>query len=104
MSWYSLTEGTLLHDPSSLAGLKFENIDTLKTIHDGFTSGRRVCVVGGGETTVKVKGGGKGGRNQEMVLAFSLAASSLLSRQSRCVTRNVFPLTGILCLEFKLKT
>jgi len=27
------------------------------------------CVIGGGETTVHVKGGGKGGRNQEFVLA-----------------------------------
>lgn len=31
-----------------------------------------VCVVSGGETVVKVKGQGKGGRNQEMALAFGI--------------------------------
>jgi glycerate 2-kinase len=29
-----------------------------------------VCIIGGGETTVTVKGKGKGGRNQEMALSF----------------------------------
>jgi glycerate 2-kinase len=28
------------------------------------------CIIGGGETTVTIRGGGKGGRNQEMALAF----------------------------------
>ena len=37
-------------------------------------SGRPVALVAGGETTVTIKGDGKGGRNQEMVLAFALAA------------------------------
>ncbi|XP_078340323.1 glycerate kinase-like isoform X2 [Crassostrea virginica] len=31
-----------------------------------------VCIVSGGETVVKVKGQGKGGRNQEMALAFGI--------------------------------
>jgi len=29
-----------------------------------------ICIISGGETTVKVKGSGKGGRNQELVLSF----------------------------------
>lgn len=33
-----------------------------------------VCLIGGGETTVAVHGGGRGGRNQEMALAFLKAA------------------------------
>ncbi len=33
------------------------------------------CVIYGGETTVTVRGGGKGGRNQEMALAASLACA-----------------------------
>ena len=33
-------------------------------------AGAPVCAVGGGETTVTLRGGGTGGRNQEMALAF----------------------------------
>ena len=35
--------------------------------------GKGLAILCGGETTVKVRGGGRGGRNQEMVLAFHLA-------------------------------
>lgn len=35
------------------------------------TAGRRVCVISGGETTVRVTGSGKGGRNQEFALALA---------------------------------
>lgn len=35
---------------------------------------RPIAMLAGGETTVEVKGSGKGGRNQEMALAFVLAA------------------------------
>ena len=35
--------------------------------------GKGLAILSGGETTVKVRGGGRGGRNQEMVLAFHLA-------------------------------
>ncbi len=34
--------------------------------------GKPACVIGGGETTVTIRGGGLGGRNQEFALAFSL--------------------------------
>ncbi len=37
-------------------------VDTLKKIHP-------FCLIAGGETTVKIKGDGKGGRNQEFALA-----------------------------------
>ncbi len=36
-----------------------------------------LAVIGGGETTVTVKGNGRGGRNQEMALAFALAVESM---------------------------
>ena len=39
----------------------------------GFPLARPACVVAGGETTVTLRGGGKGGRNQEMALAFLAA-------------------------------
>ena len=35
-------------------------------------TGKAVCLVSGGETTVTVKGGGLGGRNMELALAFAL--------------------------------
>lgn len=34
--------------------------------------GKSVCLISGGETTVTVKGSGKGGRNMELALAFAL--------------------------------
>ncbi len=37
----------------------------------------KTAVIAGGETTVTLKGNGKGGRNQEMALAFALAAERL---------------------------
>ena len=36
------------------------------------TDGGRLCLLAGGETTVTVKGGGLGGRNMELALAFAL--------------------------------
>lgn len=38
----------------------------------GLSPDERVCLLFGGETTVTVKGAGKGGRNQELALAFAL--------------------------------
>jgi glycerate-2-kinase len=35
--------------------------------------GEKACLIAGGETTVTVKGNGKGGRNTEMALAFGMA-------------------------------
>jgi len=37
----------------------------------GLSEDERVCLLFGGETTVTVKGAGKGGRNQELALAFA---------------------------------
>ena len=41
---------------------------------------RPVCILSAGETTVRVKGSGRGGRNQE----FALAAAGLLARRFPC--------------------
>jgi hydroxypyruvate reductase len=41
----------------------------------GFPLVRPACLIAGGETTVTIRGSGKGGRNQEMALAFLCAAS-----------------------------
>ena len=34
--------------------------------------GKRICLIAGGETTVAVRGGGRGGRNMELALAFAI--------------------------------
>jgi glycerate 2-kinase len=47
----------------------------------GLAPGRKVCLLAGGETTVTVRGKGKGGRNMELALAFALEAA-----QTRGVT------------------
>ena len=36
----------------------------------GLLAEKPACIIGGGETTVTIRGGGKGGRNQEMALSF----------------------------------
>ncbi|MGB9590539.1 MAG: MOFRL family protein, partial [Candidatus Hydrothermia bacterium] len=40
-------------------------------------SGRRACLIFGGETTVSLRGDGSGGRNQELALACALAIKGL---------------------------
>lgn len=40
------------------------------TARHGLLAPRPACLIAGGETTVSLRGGGKGGRNQEMALAF----------------------------------
>ena len=43
----------------------------------GMQDGERCCLLSGGETTVAVGGTGKGGRNQELALAFALEIAEL---------------------------
>lgn len=43
----------------------------------GMRDGERCCLLCGGETTVVVRGTGKGGRNQELALAFALEIEGL---------------------------
>ena len=45
--------------------------------HDTLRPGELRCLLSGGETTVTVKGNGKGGRNQELALAFALEIEGL---------------------------
>jgi mannosyl-3-phosphoglycerate phosphatase family protein len=45
---------------------------TARMAQTGLKAGERRCLLFGGETTVTVRGTGKGGRNQELALAFSL--------------------------------
>jgi len=45
---------------------------TARMTQAGLKAGERRCLLFGGETTVTVRGSGKGGRNQELALAFAL--------------------------------
>ena len=60
----------------------------LKELDKAYKSGQPILLLAGGETTVNVKGNGLGGRNQELVLAFSQEASDALfhERYSTTVT------------------
>jgi glycerate 2-kinase len=44
---------------------------------DALRPGERRCLLSGGETTVTVRGNGRGGRNQELALAFALAVDGI---------------------------
>lgn len=46
----------------------------------GVAASAPCCVIGGGETTVTVRGGGRGGRNQEMALAFLIGSADHAER------------------------
>jgi len=48
----------------------------LKT-RDELKPGERRCLLSGGETTVTVRGNGKGGRNQELALAFAIEIAGM---------------------------
>jgi glycerate-2-kinase len=41
----------------------------------GLKDSRKICLISGGETTVTVKGSGKGGRNTELALSFAMEIS-----------------------------
>ena len=61
----SALEGEAREAGRSLAG------EALR-VQEGIRPWERRCLLSGGETTVTVKGSGRGGRNQELALAFAL--------------------------------
>lgn len=48
-----------------------------RAVQLGLREGQRCCLLCGGETTVTVNGEGKGGRNQELALAFAMEIAGL---------------------------
>lgn len=48
-----------------------------EVLHSGSPVARPACIVAGGETTVTIRGGGKGGRNQELALAAAVEIEGL---------------------------
>ena len=59
-------------EPQPLEG---EACEVAATLAERFAAAAPRAFVGGGETTVTVRGAGKGGRNQELALAFALDAA-----------------------------
>lgn len=47
-----------------------------------YNSGKSLCVISGGETIVHVRGTGRGGRNQEMALAFAIAYHNMMKNET----------------------
>jgi len=76
--YHSLVLSSRLSGEAREAALLFLGIGKDIAV-SGFPLARPACILAGGETTVTLRGKGKGGRNQEMALAF-LAA---LERQSK---------------------
>jgi glycerate 2-kinase len=66
---------TVRRAPAPVTGAAREAGVTLarEALHLRHTDALPVCIVAGGETTVAVQGGGRGGRNQELVLAACVA-------------------------------
>lgn len=63
---------------TALCGEAREEAEKLaRKAQEKLQSGRPLTLVAGGETTVTLRGSGRGGRNQEMALAFALAAEKL---------------------------
>ncbi len=54
----------------------------IHAIENGLNNRKPLCMIGGGETTVKLKGSGLGGRNLEMALA---AVRSLAGKKNICL-------------------
>nr|XP_022913512.1 glycerate kinase [Onthophagus taurus] len=67
---YSSTSKTDLRNFLESAKSKLDDIDVEDFLQLDFS--KNICIIGAGEPTVVVKGKGKGGRNQELALRFSV--------------------------------
>ena len=67
--------GSALYGEARVAGERLVAEVRSRTSQEG--DSRPVCFVGGGETTVTLRGAGKGGRNQELALAAAIALEGI---------------------------
>ena len=65
------------HDPTAGEAREVAPQFVLAALHAARDRGAPMCVVGAGETTVTVRGAGRGGRNQEFALAGAVALSTI---------------------------
>lgn len=61
----------VLMDTTPMEGESREQALAFARMLESYQGPRPACILAGGETTVQVKGGGKGGRNQEFALALA---------------------------------
>ncbi len=66
-------------------------LNAFSSIHDNVQGCcHKICLISGGEPTVTVKGDGRGGRNQELALAFAIKLNQLrTSMDSHCLFASV---------------
>lgn len=79
-----LLTSTLIGEASDAASWIVKQARDARAADGGM--GMAICLVAGGETTVKVTGDGKGGRNQEIALAAALEMSMEHDERARLVT------------------
>jgi glycerate-2-kinase len=72
--WQVVIEDSPLHGDTTMAARSFAARVRELTARVG--ERQPLCILAGGETTVQVRGGGRGGRNQEFALAAALAGTS----------------------------
>lgn len=76
--FYSMLIQKILSQPSSLETFlidyrnEFKIPEATVAVLRSFISEKRLCVLGAGEPSVVVRGNGRGGRNQQLALAFSV--------------------------------
>jgi glycerate-2-kinase len=72
--WAVVIDDRPLHGDTTVAARRF----AARIRELAVRAGKRqpLCILAGGETTVEVRGGGRGGRNQEFALAVALAGTS----------------------------
>lgn len=69
--WRVAMEDRWLSGDTTVAARRFAA--RIREIAAGADAGQPLCILAGGETTVRVRGGGRGGRNQEFALALAAA-------------------------------
>ncbi|MBA4418033.1 MAG: glycerate kinase [Syntrophus sp. (in: bacteria)] len=72
----TLISSEIQGEARGVARLLAEKVKEIKGVIDK-NSHRRICLISGGETTVKVTGSGIGGRNMELALAFAIEVEGI---------------------------
>ncbi|CAN7988612.1 unnamed protein product [Ixodes hexagonus] len=76
---------TSLSEVAQQLRVRYKELEQLReSAKLSFSQGHSVCVVAAGETTVHVRGSGRGGRSQEMALAAALAFDALFKSRQAC--------------------